>query len=300
MIPRVPTSNKPPLTPLIDLHCHSTVSDGTLTPTELVRHAAGLGVGVLALTDHDDVAGLDEARRAAGEAGIALVNGVEISVTWGSRTVHVVGLRIDPAAPALRDGLARIRESRVGRAERIAAELDRAGIHGSLEGACEFAGEGIIGRTHFARFLVSRGHAKDMRTVFRKFLVKGKPGHVTHRWAELGEAVGWIRAAGGIAVLAHPGRYDMGRTTLESLLAEFKEAGGTAMEVISGSHSPDMNRHMAEVAARHGFLASRGSDYHGPDQSYFGMDKLPPLPLTCTPVWHDWHDLGLNLLAPAA
>lgn len=286
--------------PIIDLHSHSTVSDGTLIPTELVNHAAALGVSVLALTDHDDVAGLDEARRAADEAGIALVNGVEISVTWNSRTIHVVGLRIDPTHPALYEGLARIRESRVGRAERIAAELDKAGIHGSLEGAYEFAEEGIIGRTHFARFLISRGHAKDFRSVFKKFLVKGKPGHVSHRWAGLGEAVEWIRSAGGIAVLAHPGRYDMGRTTLENLLNEFKEAGGTAIEVISGSHSPDMNRHMAEVAVRHGFLASRGSDYHGPDQSYFGMDKLPPLPLTCTPVWHDWHDLNLNQLAPAA
>lgn len=286
--------------PIIDLHSHSTVSDGTLTPTELVSHAAALGVGVLALTDHDDVAGLDAARHAAEKEGITLVNGVEISVTWGSRTIHVVGLRIDPASTALYDGLARIRESRIGRAERIAAELDRAGIHGSLEGAYAFVGDGLIGRTHFARFLISRGLAKDFRTVFKKFLVKGKPGHVSHRWSELGEAVEWIRTAGGVAVLAHPGRYDMGRTTLENLLAEFKEAGGTAMEVISGSHSPDMNRHMAEVAARHGFLASRGSDYHGPDQSYFGMDKLPPLPLNCTPVWHDWHDLNLNLLAPAA
>ncbi len=299
MIWRIPTSNTP-LMPIIDLHSHSTASDGTLSPSELVSHAAALGVGVLALTDHDDVAGLEEARRTAEEVGIALVNGVEVSVTWGSRTIHVVGLRIDPTSTALYEGLARIRESRIGRAERIAAELDRAGIHGSLEGAYEFAEKGIIGRTHFARFLMNRGLAKDMRTVFKKYLVKGKPGHVSHRWAELGEAVEWIRSAGGIAVMAHPGRYDMGRTTLESLMAEFKEAGGTAMEVISGSHSPDMNRHMAEVAVRHGFLASRGSDYHGPDQSYFGMDKLPPLPLTCTPVWHDWHDLNLEQLAPAA
>ncbi len=299
MILTISTSKNTSLAPLIDLHSHSTVSDGSLTPSELVGHAAGLNVAVLALTDHDDVAGLDEARRAAEEAGIALVNGVEISVTWNNRTLHVVGLRIAPSFPALQQGLESIRAGRVGRAERIAAELAKHGIQGGLEGAYEFANERIISRTHFARFLVSRGYAKDLRTVFKKFLVKGKPGHVSHRWAELGEAIDWIRGSGGIPVLAHPGRYDMGRTTLENLLAEFKEAGGLAIEVISGSHSPDMNRQFAEVAVRHGLLASRGSDYHSPEQAYLSMDRLPELPPQCTPVWHDWHDLGLHL-APAA
>ncbi len=299
MILTISTSKNTSLAPLIDLHSHSTVSDGSLTPAELVGHAAGLNVAVLALTDHDDVAGLDEARRAAEGAGIALVNGVEISVTWNNRTLHVVGLRIDPSFPALQQGLEHIREGRAGRAERIAAELAKHGIQGSLEGAYGFANERIISRTHFARFLVSRGYAKDLRTVFKKFLVQGKPGHVSHRWAELGEAIGWIRGSGGIPVLAHPGRYDMGRATLENLLAEFKEAGGQAIEVISGSHSPDMNRQFAEVAVRHGLLASRGSDYHSPEQAYLSMDRLPELPPQCTPVWRDWHDLDLHL-APAA
>lgn len=271
--------------PKFDLHSHSTVSDGTYTPTELVRYAAAQGVEVMALTDHDDLGGLEEARAAAGEQGIRLVNGVEISVSWNGRTIHIVGLRVDPGHAELQAGLENIRAGRLTRAAAIAAELDKVGISGSLEGARAYAHERIISRTHFARFLVANGHAKDVKTVFKKFLVKGKPGHVSHRWADMAEAIGWIKSSGGIAVLAHPGRYDIGKMTLHALFAAFKEAGGEAVEVVSGSHTPDQYRLFAEFAKQYGLLSSVGSDYHGPTHNYFDMGRLPPLPAGCVPVW---------------
>lgn len=274
--------------PSYDLHSHSTVSDGSFSPTDLVRYAADQGVDALALTDHDDVSGLVEARMAADEAGIRLVNGVEISVTWRKRTIHILGLQIDPSHADLLRGLEVLRQSRVGRAERMADELSKAGIEGSLEGAYAYASKRIISRTHFARFLVDRGYAKDFKSVFKKYLVQGKPGYVSHEWADMAEAISWIRGSGGLAVLAHPGRYDLGRTNLQLLLTEFKEYGGVGLEVISGSHSAEMNRHFTEQACLLGFLASRGSDYHGPEQNYLDMRRLPPLPDACMPIWQAW------------
>ncbi|HUW50406.1 MAG TPA: 3',5'-nucleoside bisphosphate phosphatase [Sulfuricella sp.] len=277
----------------IDLHSHSTISDGLLTPSELVGRAAAQGVKVLALTDHDDVAGLEEARAAAQTAGISLVNGVEISVTWNNRSVHLVGLRIDPAYAPLRDGLAAIRAGRGERAKLIAAELGKAGIAGSLEGAYAYAANpSIISRTHFARFLVEKGVVKDTRAVFKKYLVKGKPGFVAHRWADFAEAIGWIRGSGGIAVLAHPGRYDLGRTNLGGLIADFKEAGGEAIEVVTGSHTADQFIQFAQYASEFGLLASCGSDFHGQGESYMDLGRLPELPSGCNPVWHDWPEMA--------
>ncbi|MDD5329710.1 MAG: PHP domain-containing protein [Sulfuricella sp.] len=273
----------------IDLHSHSSISDGLFTPAELVGRAAVNGVRVLALTDHDDTAGLEEARKAADAAGIALIDGVEISVTWNNRGVHVVGLRIDPAYPPLRDGLAAIRAGRGERARRIAAELDKAGIPGSLEGAYALAANpNLISRTHFARFLVEKGLAKDNRTLFKKYLVKGKPGYVSHQWADLADAIGWIRASGGIAVLAHPGRYDLGRSNLNALISDFKDVGGEAIEVVTGSHTPDQFAQFARYAKEFDLLSSCGSDFHGPGESYMDLGRLPELPFGCKPVWHDW------------
>lgn len=274
----------------IDLHSHSTVSDGVLTPTELVQHAVAHGVRLLALTDHDDVAGLDEAAETAAQHGLTLVNGVEISVTWHGRTVHVVGLKVNPQHDVLFNGLAGIRAGRFQRAELMAASLERVGIHGSLEGARRHATRGIIGRMHFARFLVERGHAKDVSSVFKKYLVRGKPGYQEHRWAELGDAVQWITTSGGIAVLAHPGRYDLGRVNMLTLLAEFRELGGRALEVVTGSHTPEQYHHFARLAHQFGLLASTGSDYHGPGNGYMEMGRLPELPANCKPVWHDWSE----------
>lgn len=275
----------------VDLHSHSTISDGLMTPRELVRHAAAQGVQVLALTDHDDVAGISEAREAAAQTGITLITGTEISVTWRNRTLHIVGLRIDPEHPALQQGLARIRESRFTRAQRIAEELTKIGIADSLAGARKHATEGIISRTHFARFLIASGHAKDMKAVFKRYLVKGKPGYVQHTWASLEEALTWILDAGGIAVIAHPGRYDLGKTLMGDLLAEFKRLGGVGVEVVCGSHHPDQYGQYAQLAQQFGLRASRGSDYHGPGHSYMDMGRLPDLPSQCEPVWHDWQEV---------
>lgn len=276
---------------LIDLHCHSNVSDGMLTPTELVRHAASRGLRVLALTDHDDVGGLSEARSAASEHGITLINGVEISVTWHGRTLHIVGLRIDPEFSPLAQGLERIRQGRLVRAEGMAASLEKVGIKGSLEGAQRYATQGIISRTHFARFLMEKGLASDMRKVFKKYLVKGKPGYYEHRWASLEDAVAWIRGSGGVAVIAHPGRYDLGRSTMMLLLNEFRALGGTGIEVITGSHSFPQFQEFAEISRQYSLHASQGSDYHGPGLSYMDMGILPELPSDCVPVWHDWPEV---------
>lgn len=275
----------------IDLHSHSDISDGTLAPAGLVAHAAARGVRVLALTDHDDVAGLTEARHAAQNHDVVLINGVEISVTWRGRTIHVLGLRITPDHAPLVQGLAGIRAGRHQRAEGMAGSLARAGIHGSLQGARDHAGRGIIGRTHFARFLVDQGHARDVSSVFRRFLVKGKPGYQEHCWAALEEAVGWIVGGGGMAVLAHPGRYDLGRTNLLTLLGEFRSLGGGGVEVVTGSHTPEQYHHFAQLAHQFGLRASLGSDYHGPGQGYPDMGRLPDLPAHCVPVWQDWPEV---------
>ncbi|MEP6606848.1 MAG: 3',5'-nucleoside bisphosphate phosphatase [Nitrosospira sp.] len=276
--------------PNIDLHCHSTVSDGLLTPAQLVEHAAVRGVDVLALTDHDDIGGLEEAHRVAAGKNITLINGVEISVNWRGQTLHIVGLNIDPAHLQLVHGLNSIRDGRTVRARKIAAQLDKFGIHGSLEGAYAHAGEGrLIGRTHFARFLVQQGYAKDVKSVFKKYLVKGKPGYASHQWAPLSDAVAWIRSSGGRAVIAHPARYKLGKNALDELLLEFLALGGEAIEVITASHTPEQSLLFARHSQRMGLLASRGSDFHGPGESYFDLGRMPELPPNCTPVWHDWN-----------
>jgi predicted metal-dependent phosphoesterase TrpH len=277
-----------------DLHCHSRYSDGTLTPTELVARAAERGVKVLGLTDHDDVAGLDEAAQAAAQHGIELIKGVEISVTWRKHTVHIVGLHIDPACPALVEGLRGIRSGRMHRAELMAESLARSGIGGVLEGARRYASNPeMIGRTHFARYLVEAGHCKDVRSVFSRYLIKGKPGYVPHEWGNLPDAISWIKAAGGVAVLAHPGRYTagrkpMGKPTLRELLEEFVALGGRGIEVVSGSHTPPQFAEFARYAQEFGLLSSCGSDFHGPDESWRDIGRLPDFPLDCIPVWTEW------------
>ncbi|MFZ5484687.1 MAG: 3',5'-nucleoside bisphosphate phosphatase [Pseudomonadota bacterium] len=274
---------------IFDLHSHSTASDGVLAPRELVARAVAQGVDVLALTDHDETRGLQEAAQAAEAAGIELVRGVEISVSWAGRTVHVVGLKIDPDAPGLEAGLTRNRSGRRARAQRMAESLAAIGIPGAMEGATALAeNEELISRTHFARFLVERGHVKDVKTVFKKFLVRGKPGYVAHQWAELAEAVDWIRDAGGVAVLAHPGRYDMGKEKMALLLGEFKELGGIGLEVVTGSHTADQVPVYAAHAEHYGLYASVGSDFHAPGEGGRELGRLMPLPDRCTPIWTVW------------
>lgn len=268
-----------------DLHCHSAYSDGVLTPTALVERAAARGVDVLALTDHDELGGLPEAAAAARDYGVTLLAGVEISVSWAGQTLHVVGLNVDTRAAALVGGLNEIRSGRDARAQRIADELAAAGIPGALEGARRYAkNPQLLSRTHFARFLVEAGHARDTSAVFRRYLVEGRPGYVPHRWATLEDAIGWIRAAGGVAVLAHPGRYKLPLWQREELLERFKALGGQAVEVVTGSHAPDEYVYWARTAQRHGLLASTGSDFHAPQEGC-DLGGVPALPHGCTPVW---------------
>jgi Predicted metal-dependent phosphoesterases (PHP family) len=260
-----------------------------LTPSDLLRRAAANGVSALALTDHDNVSGLSEAAQAAQEYGIRFVPGVEISTTWNELTIHIVGLGIDYENVALREGLEHVRSSRGRRAELIAAELDRIGIEDSLEGAYAYAqNPELVSRTHFARFLVTRGYASDVKAVFQHFLVPGKPGYVAHEWCAVAEAVSWIRASGGQAIVAHPGRYKMNRHEMTQFLGEFKEAGGTGIEVVTGSHSPEQYGEYARRAHDFELLASRGSDFHGPGEARVDLGRLPDLPRDVKPVWRDW------------
>jgi predicted metal-dependent phosphoesterase TrpH len=260
-----------------------------LSPAKVVQRAAANGVSVLALTDHDELAGLAGAAEAARAAGIRLVPGVEISITWRELSIHIVGLGVDPENETLATNLDVVRSSRGRRAERIAAEFDKLGIAGSLEGAYAHAeNPKVIGRTHFARFLVQRGLASDVASVFKRYLARGKPGYVPHQWAELADAVAWIRASGGRAVVAHPGRYKLPRAELRRFLGEFKAAGGEGIEVVTGSHSPEQYGEFARLAREFEFLASRGSDFHGPEESLADLGRLPPLPADLKPVWHDW------------
>ena len=280
------------MSPNIDLHAPSTRSDGTLTPTALVQRARANGVDVLALTDHDILDGLAEAGQTAGNA-LTLIPGVEISVTWAGHTIHIVGLRIDPANAALQAGLAANRDGRSMRAREIAAALERHGVPGAYEGALRFAANpGLIARSHFGRYLVAQGICSSQREVFDHWLVEGKPGFVPQRWASLADAVGWIRGAGGTAVLAHPGRYQrLDETRLWALAEDFVAAGGEAIEVVAGGHGPEEIARFARWAKRLGIRASRGSDFHDPLESRFDVGLAPPLPPGLVPVWTDWPEV---------
>jgi 3',5'-nucleoside bisphosphate phosphatase len=272
------------MTARYDLHCHSLASDGTLTPAGLVQAASDAGIEVLALTDHDTTDGIREAAAAA-VAGLRLVPGAEISITWQSQTIHVLGLGIDPGCDELQAGLAQLREFRDWRAEEIGRRLARAGIGGAWTGARALAQGRIVSRTHFAQYLVEQGHAPSVRDVFRRFLVNNRPGYVSGEWAELEDALGWIRAAGGMAVIAHPARYRLTASKLRRLVGEFRELGGVGLEVVSGSHTRDNINTMAALCRTERLLASCGSDYHGPENCWMRLGELPALPAGCTPVW---------------
>ena len=273
----------------VDLHCHSNVSDGVLAPPAVAAYARKGGVDVWALTDHDEVGGIRAARAAAAELGMRFVAGVEISVTWANQTVHVVGLQLDENNRGLIDGLAATRAGREARAREISAQLEQAGIPGAYEGALRYvANPDLVSRTHFARYLCELGICNTTSEVFRKYLTEGKPGYVPHRWATLSEAMGWIRGAGGIPVIAHPGRYKFDATAEGALFDEFRQLGGNTIEVVTGSHTPDQYATYAEIARRYGFLASRGTDFHAPGEARVEFAQLPPLPSSVTPVWHDW------------
>lgn len=269
-----------------DLHCHSVISDGTLTPEALAARAKANGVELWALTDHDEIGGQARAAAAARDHGMSYLTGTEISITFIGKTVHIVGLGFDVDDPRLVEGLAKTRGGRGQRARDMAAGLAQVGIVGAYEGALKYAGNhDLISRTHFARFLVEHGACKDTNEVFRKYLTEGKPGYVEHRWATLRDAVGWIRQAGGVAVVAHPARYKFSANEEYALFSEFKDHGGRAVEVVTGSHSPAEYVTYADTAREFGLAASRGSDFHSPDESHTDLGTLPLLPGALTPVW---------------
>ena len=269
-----------------DLHCHSVVSDGTMTPEDLAARAKANGVELWALTDHDEIGGQHRAAAAAHSQGLAYLTGTEISVTFADTTVHIVGLGFDPDNAALAQGLAATRGGRGQRAQEMAAQLAEVGIAGAYEGALQFVGNPeLISRTHFARFLVETKVCRDTAEVFRKYLIEGKPGYVPHRWATLGDAVRWITEAGGVAVIAHPARYKFTATEEYALFSEFKAHGGTGVEVVTGSHSATEYLTYADMAQEFGLAASRGSDFHSPDESHTDLGALPLLPGHLTPIW---------------
>ncbi|CAM3622541.1 3',5'-nucleoside bisphosphate phosphatase [Paracidovorax anthurii] len=269
-----------------DLHCHSVVSDGTLTPEALAERAHANGVELWALTDHDEVGGQHRAIAAAAARGMAYLTGVEISVTFIGTTVHIVGLGFDPDDARLVQGLAETRGGRGQRAHEMARQLAQAGIPDAYEGALRYVGNPeLISRTHFARFLVETRVCRDTQEVFRKFLTEGKPGYVPHRWATLGDAVRWITEAGGMAVIAHPARYKFTATQEYALFSEFRQHGGRGVEVVTGSHSVPEYAIYAAMAKEFDLAASRGSDFHSPEESHTDLGTLPPLPGTLTPIW---------------
>ncbi|WNO06395.1 3',5'-nucleoside bisphosphate phosphatase [Rhodoferax mekongensis] len=269
-----------------DLHCHSVVSDGTLTPEALAERAKSNGVELWALTDHDEIGGLQRARDAAHAQGMRYLTGVEISVTFLHQTVHIVGLGFDADNDDLRQGLRRTRGGRKERAMEMSDGLAKVGIKDAFEGALKFVGNpDLISRTHFARFLVETGACKDTNEVFRKYLTEGKPGYVPHRWATLKDAVQWITQAGGMAIIAHPARYKFSPNEEFALFTEFKGHGGQGVEVVTGSHSAAEYVTYASTAREFGLAASRGSDFHSPLESHTELGTLPYLPGGLTPVW---------------
>lgn len=274
---------------IIDLHSHSLYSDGTLSPRDLVTRAHEKGVNVLALTDHDEVAGLSEAKNTADELGLTLINGVEISVSWRrNQTIHIVGLNIDPQNVALLSGLTLIREERVRRAKKISMKLEKAGVVDAWETVTHNAGFEAVTRTHFARFLVENGHAKDMQQCFKKYLGNKGRAYVNGLWVTLEDAVGWIVAAGGEAVIAHPTRYKLTKTKLETLVEDFKESGGRGLEVVGQRFSEKEKSEMASLARRYALLSSVGSDFHHPENPYVELGRGLDLPLDCKPIWTQW------------
>jgi len=286
---RPPFLSCSPTVPRYDLHCHSTHSDGLLAPAAVVARAAERGVNVLALTDHDEVSGLPEAQAAAADARIELVCGTELSVTWDDVTLHIVALKIDPEHPVLASALDEIRLGRTTRARRIGESLAAAGVTGAYEGAMKYVtSERLVSRTHFARYLVEAGYARETKDVFKRYLTRGTPGYVSHTWASLSDAVDWIHAAGGQAVLAHPGRYKIDGPHMRRLLGAFRDLGGDAIEVVSSSHTPAQYIEFATYARAFGLRASCGSDWHGPGESWMDLGDAPAMPQGAIPVWNDW------------
>ena len=268
-----------------DLHCHSSASDGALSPADLVRRAHLQGVTHLALTDHDTVAGLAEAAQAADLLNMHFIPGIELSATYANQCLHIVGLNIDPTNSILLQGLARQQNIREQRAKKIAEKLEKKRIHGAHQAVLLAAGDGEITRSHFADFLVAQGYVDSQQAAFDRYLSKGKPAFVATQWATLEETIGWIRQAGGVAVLAHPLRYNLSVKWMNRALAAFKTAGGLGVEVVTGRASVDDIRLSHQIAQKHQLYASAGSDFHTPQNQWVELGRLAPLPMGIEPVW---------------
>jgi predicted metal-dependent phosphoesterase TrpH len=271
----------------IDLHTHSCCSDGSLTPGELVQRASASGLQVLALTDHDTIAGLEEARGAAAEAGIRLVPGVEISAAWRGQAIHVLGLWIDPAARRLRERLDSQAELRRARMRAICARLSKLGLPGTELLAVVEAAPGLPTRAHLAEAMCAGGHVERTDDAFRRYLGRGKAAHLAAEWPALGEVVGWIREAGGVASLAHPARYALSGGARRQLLADFAAAGGGALEVVAGANGAQQAEASAVLAVKFGLLGSIGSDFHSPQQIWNPLGQSLKLPDCVVPVWRE-------------
>ena len=271
-----------------DLHCHSDQSDGILSPEAVVSRAKAQNVSVLALTDHDTVAGVTRAQAQARIEGLDLIPGIEFSSQWQGRGVHIVGLNIDLTSETLLKAVTRQEAQRDERAHQIAQKLESMGVINAYEGACRHAGEGVVGRPHFAAYLVEQGHSKNVAQAFKKYLGAGKPGDVKQMWPEMGEVVEWITAAQGVPVLAHPKKYNITRTKLCAMVEEFKAVGGLALEVVSGRQPDADTRDMARIAEKYMLLGSCGSDFHSPGGAWQELGNFPKLPDSVEPVWSDW------------
>ncbi|ELY4663399.1 PHP domain-containing protein [Cronobacter muytjensii] len=281
--------SEPELANIYDLHSHTTASDGLLTPEQLVHRAVEMGIHTLAITDHDTTAGLPAAHQEIARAGLALrlIDGVEISTLWENHEIHIVGLGIDIAHPAMIAFLEEQARRRTQRAERIAERLEKARIPGALEGARRLADGGVVTRGHFARFLIEDGRANNMADVFKHYLARGKTGYVPPQWCTIEQAIDVIHHSGGQAVVAHPGRYQLSAKWLKRLLSAFAQAGGDAMEVAQCQQAPNERNQLASYAVQFGLLASQGSDFHQPCP-WIELGRRLWLPEGLTPVWHRW------------
>lgn len=276
------------MTQLYDLHCHSTASDGALSPTDLIKRAADHGVTALALTDHDTTEGLLEAQNSANNLGLTLINGIEISAQWEKLGIHIVGLNISPQHEALQKIITELHIMRTERAEKISQKLAKKGILNALESVQKVATNEMITRVHFANFLVSQAHVATVSEAFDRYLGDGKVAYVSTIWTPLETAVQAIKAAGGVAVLAHPLRYKLTATRMKNLLSVFKNAGGQGMEVVTGRYNPDEMRVLANFATQFELAGSMGSDFHSPENQWLELGRLAPLPEKVKPVWKLW------------
>lgn len=273
------------MTEQYDLHCHSSASDGALSPTELVNRAKLQGVTALALTDHDTTQGLEEAKQAAQLANIRLINGIEISTTWENHCLHIVGLNIDPEYAALKTGIEYLQNIRSERSKKIALKLEKKRIFGAYEAVTQAAGKGMVTRSHFADFLLKQNHVSTQQEAFDRYLGQGKSAYVSTTWASLSDALAWITAAGGVAVLAHPMRYKLSANWMNRLLTAYKANGGQAIEIITGRSSSEEITLTSQYIKRYALYGSVGSDFHSPDNQWIELGRLKPMPALVKPVW---------------